>query len=189
MEPHSKVDKEIVVAISGLHGTGKSTYAHAIAKEFNLRVVSAGKLFRKLADEKGISLEELSRISGTDSTIDLQIDERTKSEAKSGAVIVEGRLAGWMTKDESHIKILLTAPNQVRFRRIAERENLSLEEAKRITLFREDQERKRFKKYYGIDLDDNSIYDLIINTNKLPLNSCIKVIKEFIREYIKALGG
>jgi len=189
MEPHSKVNKKIVVAISGLHGTGKSTYAHAIAEEFDLRVVSAGELFRKLAEEKGVSLEELSRISGTNSTIDLQIDERTKSETKRGAVIVEGRLAGWMTKDESHIKILLTAPDQVRFKRIAERENLSLEEAKRITLFREDEERKRFKNYYGIDLNDNSVYDLIINTNKLPLNSCIKVIKEFIYEYIKALGG
>ncbi len=189
MNSPSKVDKKIIVAISGLHGTGKSTYAYAIAKEFNLRVVSAGELFRKLAEEKGISVEELSRISGMDSTIDFQIDERTRSEAESGAVIVEGRLAGWMTKDESHIKILLTAPNQVRFQRIAERENLSLEEAKRITLFREDQERKRFKNYYSIDLDDDSIYDLIINTNKLPLNSCIKVIKKFIREYIKALGG
>jgi len=190
MAKHQKIDeKNLVVTISGLHGTGKSTYAHAIAEEFNLTVVSAGELFRKISKDKGISIEELTKIAETDTSIDLEIDKRTKSEAKKGAVVLEGRLTGWMAKDMAHVKILLTAPDPVRFKRIAERENLTLKDAERITVFRENRERKRFKEYYNIDLDDISIYDLIINTNKLPLKSCIKIIKEFIREYLIAEGG
>ena len=157
------------MTISGLHGTGKSTYAQAIADEFNLRVISAGELFRKIAKEKGVSIEELTQIAVTNKSIDMEIDERTKNEAEKGAVVLDGRLTGWMTKNIANIKILLTAPHPVRFKRIAEREGLTPMEAKKITIFREKQERKRYKEYYNLDLDDVSIYDLIINTNKLPL--------------------
>ena len=42
----------LVVTISGLHGSGKSTYAKALAEEFRLRYVSAGQLFRDIAKIK-----------------------------------------------------------------------------------------------------------------------------------------
>lgn len=174
----------IVITISGLHGTGKSTYAEALAKEFGLRHISAGELFRKIAEEKEISMKELTRFAEKNKDVDSLIDERSKKEAEKGSVIIDGSLAGWMAKSYADIKIYLNSPVDVRIKRIAERDGISYRQAERATLFREKAEKKRFKKFYGINLDDTSIYDYVINTSLIPLESNIKFIRIIIQEYI-----
>jgi cytidylate kinase len=178
--------KSIVITISGPHGTGKTTYAKRIAKAFNLKHVSAGELFREIAREKNISIEKLSEIAMQTQEIDNLIDERTKKEAKSGNVIIDGQLAGWMALENADIKIFLTAPKEKRFERIAKRDAISIEEAEKITLLREKLEKERYKKYYGIDLEDISIYDLIVDTSLMDIdkttNFLISIIKKFIEK-------
>ena len=46
----------LTVTISGLHGTGKTTYARILSKDFGLRHISAGDLFRQIAKGKGVSI-------------------------------------------------------------------------------------------------------------------------------------
>ncbi len=174
----------LVITISGLHGTGKSTYAKALSKEFGLRHVSAGQLFRKIAKDKGIPVKDLTLIAEKSNEVDLLIDERTKKEAKKGSTIIDGALAGWMAKSYTSIKIYLKSPDEVRIKRIAKRDGITYEEANKITLFREKAERKRFKKLYDVNLNDISIYDLIINTSLMSLESNIKCISTFIQEYL-----
>ena len=50
----------MIIAISGLHETGKSVVGKAIAERFGLTYFSTGVLFRTIAKEKGLSLEQLS---------------------------------------------------------------------------------------------------------------------------------
>lgn len=180
---------KLTITLSGFHGTGKSTYARIIAKNFNLRHVSAGGLFRQIAREKELSVSELSRLSSKNHDVDQLIDERTKEEALKRNVILDGLLAGWMVGDVADLKIFLTAPDNMRFRRIARREHISYTEARQATLYRERLERRRFKKVYGINIDDTSIYDLIFNTGLLTVKANIEVIEKFIYEYIKAGRG
>jgi len=179
----------LVITISGLHGTGKSTYAKAISEAFNLRHMSAGSLFRQIALERGVSIEELSRTAERDKEVDRLIDDRTKKEAIVGNVILDGLLAGWMARDYADLKIYLKCPDDVRMRRIAERDGMTYKESRKITNFREDAERKRFKMLYNIEMDDLSIYDLIINTGLMPIKSNVEVIKKFVQEYISSKGG
>jgi len=179
----------LVITISGLHGTGKSTYAKAISEAFNLRHMSAGSLFRQIALERGVSIEELSRTAERDKEVDRLIDDRTKKEAIVGNVILDGLLAGWMARDYADLKIYLKCPDDVRMRRIAERDGMTYEESRKTTNFREDAERKRFKMLYDIEMDDLSIYDLIINTGLMSIKSNVEVIKKFVQEYISSKGG
>jgi cytidylate kinase len=179
----------LTITLSGFHGTGKSTYARIISKNLNLRHISAGGLFRQLAREKGLSVAELSRISAENPEIDQLIDERTKDEARRRNVILDGLLAGWMADDLADLKIFLTAPDKMRFKRIARRERIKYSQARQTTLFREGLERRRFKRVYGINIDDTSIYDLIFNTGLLTVKANIEVIEKFINEYIKASRG
>jgi len=169
----------VIIAIGGLHGTGKSTCAKALAKKFNLRYVSAGEMFREIAREKGISIEELSKLSEIDKSIDLAIDERTKKEAEDGNVILEGQLTPWIVKNNA-LKIYIAAPKKDRITRISKRDGVALEEAEKETLSREVSERKRYKEYYGIDVDDLSIYDLIIDTSLFSKEETIKILEEII---------
>ena len=178
-----------VITISGLHGTGKSTYAKAISEEFNLRHMSAGELFRQMASERGVSVEELSRIAERNKDIDHLIDEKTKAEASKGNVILDGLLVGWMASDYADLKIYLKCPDEVRLRRIAERDGITCEKAWKTTTFREDAEKKRFKRLYNIEMDDLSTYDLIINTGLMSIKSNIEVMRKFVQGYISSQGG
>ena len=179
----------LVVTISGLHGTGKTTYARMLAKDFGLRHISAGELFRRIAGERGISIAEFSRIASRNQEIDKIIDEQTKKGAEAGSVIIDGLLASWIAGDLANIKVHLVAPEKIRISRIARRDGIPYKEAKKITLLRERIERERFKRVYNIDIDDKSIYDLALNTGLLSLEANVEVIRKFIQEYTKSYGG
>lgn len=176
--------KRIVVTVSGLHGTGKSTYAKMLSKEIGLRHVSSGGLFRKIAEERGMSVKFLTKKAEKDKEVDRLIDEKTKEEAEKGSVVIDGLLAGWFAGSSADIKIYLKSSDEARIQRIAKRDGITSEEAAKETLFRENAERKRFKKFYGINLDDTSIYDYVINTSLMTLESNFKCLKTFVEEYI-----
>ena len=55
------MNKGITIAISGPHGAGKSTLARKVAKYFGLRYISAGMLFRRMAEKTGMNLSEFSK--------------------------------------------------------------------------------------------------------------------------------
>ncbi len=175
---------DLVLAISGLHGSGKSTYARAMAEAFGLRLVSAGQFFRRIAKERGITLEQLTEEASKDPRIDRLIDDMTKQEAEKGNVILDAQLSGWMARGKADVKIFLTAPDGVRFERIALRDGISVEDARRQTLMREAAQRERFIRYYGIDPSDLSNYDVIFDTSLEPLDENIKILKNIISEYL-----
>ncbi|MCK5402942.1 AAA family ATPase, partial [Candidatus Bathyarchaeota archaeon] len=107
----------LVITLSGLHGTGKTTYAKTLSKTFNLRHISAGILFRQIATDKDISISELTKLASRNDKIDQLIDERTRMEAERGNVIIDGLLAGWIAIKYVNIKLYLTTSDKVRFSR------------------------------------------------------------------------
>ena len=171
----------LVITVSGLHGSGTSTQARRLAEALGLRYVSAGLLFRRIARERGLTLEELSRLAEEDPELDRILDEQTREEARRGGVVIDAILSGWMVED-ADFKIFLTAPLEERVRRIARREHLTLEEARRETLRRERSERERFKRYYGIDLTDLSIYDVVLNTALFKPDATARILKKMVQE-------
>ncbi len=173
-----------VITVSGPHGTGKSTYARALAEALQLRYVCAGELFRDLAKERKVTLEAFSNLAAEDPTIDKMIDERTKAEARKGGVVIDAQLGAWMVKDLADVKVLMTAPEEVRTKRIAERDGISISSARKQTLTRELIQKRRYKKYYGIDVDDLSIYDLKIDTNLDPIEKTKSIVIESVQKFI-----
>jgi cytidylate kinase len=172
-----------VITVGGLHGTGKSSVADAIAKKFNLRRMSAGVIFRKLAKERDLTLEEFSRVAEGDEDIDRLIDDKLREEAEKGNAVIDGQLAAWMAGDNAGLKILLTASVENRIRRISERDEIDFEYARRETITREGSEKARYFEYYGVDVSDHSIYDIIINTDKYDLEEVITIVFAAIEEF------
>jgi cytidylate kinase len=172
-----------VITIGGLHGTGKSSVALAVAKRFNLRRVSAGSTFRRLAQERGLTLEEFCRVAESEEEIDKLIDEAQREEAKRGDVVIDGQLAGWMAGEYADLKIYLIAPLEARIKRIAARDGTEFEFAKRETIHREGSEKARYLEYYKVDVADLSIYDLILNTGKYSLDGVSKIVITSIETY------
>jgi cytidylate kinase len=152
------------ITISGPPGSGTTTLARSIAGKHGLELISAGEVFRDLAEERGLSLAEFGALAEKDITIDALIDVRQKETAKArDNIVVEGRLSGWMVED-ADLRIWLDAPLACRAKRIANRDGMDEYTAREITLQREESERTRYRNYYRIEIGDLSPYHLIMNS-------------------------
>lgn len=175
----------LTIAVSGEHGAGKSTVARALAKVFNLRYVSAGMIFRQLAEEHDKTLAEFSKIAEQDSQIDQVIDDRTKQEAAKGNVVIDAYIAGWVARDLADLKIYLRAPFEIRVQRIAEREQRPLADVREETLSREESQRRRFRDFYGIDVGAFQLFDLVLNTAQWDARGVINICTEAINTFLR----
>lgn len=153
------------ITVSGLPGSGTTSLSRYLADRHGFAMISAGEVFRQLAKEHNMELAEFGRLAEDDPAFDRMIDARQKEIAKEHTdIIVEGRLSGWMVDDAS-LRIWLYAPVGCRIKRIAFRDQVTDEKtAEHLTLEREECEAGRYLSYYSIDINDLSIYHLILNS-------------------------
>lgn len=155
----------MLLTVSGPPGSGKSTAAAGLATALDYEHVSGGDVFRELASERDMSLGEFNALAEEDDTIDRDLDRRLRELAeKRDNLVLESRLAGWMAGEYADLRLWLNAPIEVRAARIAEREDKPVEQAQAETVTRAESEASRYEEYYGIDIEDLSIYDLAVNT-------------------------
>lgn len=163
------------ITISGLPGSGTSTVARIIASKLDYSLISAGEIFRELSSKKGYTLEQFGKIAEQDSEIDLYIDRLQKERAKKAEnAVIEGRLSGWMV--EYAFKAFLFADRDSRVSRIAKRENKSLYIAREETISREKDEERRYSKFYGIDVNDWSMYHIILNSGYFDPKTIAEIV-------------
>lgn len=155
----------MLLTISGLPGSGTTTVSRLLSEKYAIEMISAGEVFRSLAKEYDMTLAEFGELAESDDSIDLKIDERQKEIANTrDNIILEGRLAGHMA--EKAMKIWIKASVDVRAGRIVARENGSFEDKLSETIEREASESVRYKAIYDIDINDLSVYDIVIDSEK-----------------------
>ncbi len=169
-----------VITVSGKPGSGKSTVAELLHEKLGISYVYSGMIFRKTAKEYKMSLEDFGRFCEKNSKVDEELDEKQVNILKKGNVILEGRLAGWLAykNNISSFKIFIDADLKTRVNRIVNRETGDLEKRKKELVERERSESTRYKKYYNIDLDDTSIYDLVVDSADKTPDDIVNLILE-----------
>lgn len=170
----------MILTISGLHGTGKSTIGKLIAQSLGLKYYSTGEAFRDLAKEMNMSLEDFTKYVEKHPEIDKTLDNKVLEIAKKGNIIIDSQLSGYLLKNIADFKILLTCPLEIRVKRMAERDNVSYEKCLKETINREKSELERFKEIYGIDLGNkkkiNELYDIILEIEGLSIEEVLTYI-------------
>lgn len=172
------------ITISGPPGSGKTTVCGKLSETLGLKAVVFGQVFRELAAEKGISLGELGALAERDPSIDAGIDARIVEIARTHPdIILESRLSAYMLTRNGipALRVYLDASPEVRMCRIGDRECKDLETAIKETQDRQKSEAKRYKMYYDIDVEDRSVYDLIINTDELTPDEVLQRIVSAVR--------
>lgn len=171
----------MIITLSGLPGTGKTTVGRAIGECFKLQLISIGEIFRMMAKNANMTLAEFGKLAESNAEIDKKIDqEQSKIAEKGGDVLIEGRLSGWMVKN-ADLKIWLKAPIETRCERIAKRDGMSIEHALKDVKERESCESKRYMEFYEIDIEDLTPYDLVIDSSKWYKVGVVEIISSSIR--------
>ena len=165
------------IAVSGKSGCGNTTTSALVAHDLGLILVNY--TFRNLAADEGMEFEELRRLAEIDDQWDKLVDKRQVEMANAHPSVLASRLAIWVW-ETAKLKVYLDAPLTVRAQRIFLREKekgvfQTFEEASEHTRVRDEADHRRYQRLYGIDNDDWSQADLVIDAT-LPRNEIVNKI-------------
>ncbi len=184
----------MLITISGLPGSGKTTVARLLSQRLGVPHIYAGDLYRREAEARDLSLEEFNRLAERDHSIDRALDGKMAAYARRGGVVLEGRLAAFIALQEQAdaLKVWLTASEHVRAQRVSQRENSDSMRVLRENEERQRSDAKRYREIYGFDLNDTSIYDLILDSdNDQPATLAEKILaraaEHFGREALRSV--
>ncbi|MGP1418657.1 MAG: (d)CMP kinase [Sphaerochaetaceae bacterium] len=153
------------IAISGKSGCGNTTVSSMVAGKLGFPMINF--TFRNLSKEKGLDFWELCNMAKQDDGIDKELDARQVQMAMALPDCVLGsRLAIWMLK-EADLKVYLEADEEIRARRILKREGGDLATVLAQTRGRDASDTARYKRIYGIDNNDSSVADMVIDAGSM----------------------
>jgi len=129
----------MIIAISGLTGSGKNTLGELVAKKLGYKLICP--TFKDLAAKEGISLMEFQKKAEKDHDIDKKFDAVLKEMVAktNGNCVVTTWLGPWIVDTDLNIKV--SAPLGVRAKRVAKRDEITLEEAKKHVKARDEENR------------------------------------------------
>jgi CMP/dCMP kinase len=140
---------------------------------------------REMAEERAMTILELSRVAEGDESIDREIDERSARLAESGRSFVMDARLGWHFVPKS-VKVFLDVRPEVAAARIygagrdGERENVDFDATIAAISKRTESERERYLEYYGLDYLDDSHYDLVVDTSDLTPGEVVRRIVDHL---------
>ncbi|MCR4311781.1 MAG: cytidylate kinase family protein, partial [Candidatus Uhrbacteria bacterium] len=174
----------MIIALSGLAGSGKSTVKSLLAKRLGYKAYSVGDLRGKMALERGITIDELNTIGLEHDFTDKEADDyQARLGKKEDNFVIDGWLS-WLFIPHA-VKVFLNVEPDEGARRIyqAKQHNPqsrkdepvypSVEAAKQAIAERTASNVARYKKWYNADFLDLKHYDLVIDTTT---NSPEKVV-------------
>ena len=183
----------MIITLSGTAGSGKTTFATEFSKRFGWEHFYAGGLRRKLAKEKGMTIEEYNKLGETDPSTDIEVDKEIEVLGKTkDKILIEGRTAYHFVKPS--IKIFLAVEPKIGAERIlaelnskdsSRNEAIKKNVSEMISSLKERAESdvKRYKKYYGISncYEPNS-FDIILDTSKMDTNEVFTTLIKKLKE-------
>jgi cytidylate kinase len=182
----STSEKKIVVCISGMAGTGKSTLAKKLARKYKLRYYSGGDALKELAKDEGYntssrgwweSPEGLSFLEKREKNLkfDKAVDDKLLKYAQQENVLLDSWAMPWLLK--TGFKIWLSASEEKRAERIAKRDKITVKEALQVLKEKEARTKAIYKKLYGFRLgEDFEPFNLVLDTDNLDAGEVFQVL-------------
>jgi CMP/dCMP kinase len=192
-------NKLFSIVISGWPAVGKTTIACKLAEEFDIVMYNGGDILKMLAEEdKGYSVKrddwwdtieakKFMEERNSDPSFDKKVDDKLIQIVKKGGAVITSYTLPWLVVDESIIiiKLWLRGSQENRAKRMANRDGISFAEAERITKLRDEENKRIYYKLYGFRFgEDLTVFDYVLNTDRLSLDSLIEISKLIVRRHI-----
>jgi cytidylate kinase len=189
--------KKKIITIAGKLGSGKSSTGNMLAYNLGYKRFSMGDIQRRYAEELGMTFADYCEMQNTDHSIDKKVDQYQKEiSEKEDSFVLDSRL-GWYFIPNS-FKVFLELPDEIAVERIMSDahvntlrrvENISsnAEEVGRSLTHRVDSEKKRYVDLYNIqDHFDHSHYDLVVRTDKHPIEEVVAIIQDAYEQWLSS---
>lgn len=189
--------KKIVICISGMAGTGKSTLSKKLATKYNLKCYSGGDALKDLAKAEGYDVsrqgwwespEGLNFLKERviDPKFDKAVDAKLLEHAQQGNVLLDSWTMPWLLKEG--FKIWLMASIEKRAARVAERDKITVNEAFKVLEEKEDRTKAIYTKLYGFVLgEDFAPFDLVLDTDNLNAQEVFEVLCRVIDNVVLSI--
>ena len=175
------------LTISGHPGSGTSTLVDGLCRSLNWQKLNGGQLFRDMATERGVSLEEFAQQCIDDETIDQELDALLSEtmQADDSPEIVESRLAGWWAHKNGVqcARVWIEVSEHVRAARVVNREGGSIDDQLNLIKERMELDGKRYERFYGIDIESREPYTCIIESDNMGAEEVLSGVLEHMEGY------
>ena len=170
----------MIITISGIAGSGKSTVAKLLAKKLNCKHYSVGDFMRQIAKERGLTLLELSKQAEKDKSIDIELDKKQiELGKKEDNFVIDARLGFHFIPNS--IKVFLEvdlneAANRILKEKREHEQYKDIQESIEKIKTRIASEDKRYMEYYDVDYHNKNNYEIIIDTTKIKPEEVVERI-------------
>ena len=187
------------IVISGWPAVGKTTIAYKLAEEFGIAMYNGGDILKMLAEEdKGYSVKrddwwdtieakKFMEERNLNPSFDKKVDDKLIQIVKKGGAVITSYTLPWLVVDEPVIiiKFWLRGSPENRAKRMANRDGISFAEAERITKLRDEENKRIYHRLYGFRFgEDLTVFDYVLNTDRLSLDSLVEISKLIVRRHI-----
>ena len=192
-------NKLFSIVISGWPAVGKTTIAYKLAEEFGIAMYNGGDILKMLAEEdKGYSVKrddwwdtieakKFMEERNSNPSFDKKVDDKLIQIVKKGGAVITSYTLPWLVVDEPVIiiKFWLRGSPENRAKRMANRDGISFAEAERITKLRDEENKGIYHRLYGFRFgEDLTVFDYVLNTDRLSLDSLVEISKLIVRRHI-----
>ncbi|HEX5282470.1 MAG TPA: cytidylate kinase family protein [Micropepsaceae bacterium] len=169
------------ITLSGTLGSGKSTVGKELARRLGVPYISTGQLFRQIGHISNLDALQTNLEAETNRALDDAVDNKVRElNANMPDFVIDSRMAWYFVNDA--LKVFLSVTPEIAARRImadtsrATEQYPSFEVALEALRARRDSEIKRYKRLYGVDIEDPSNYDLSIGTGDIGAPEVVDAI-------------
>lgn len=183
--------KKHIISLGGELASGKGTTSRVLMKRLNYGIYRNGDYFRELAKNMNMDVTTFNIYVENHPEIDRQIENSAAEYAKThDNFIIDARL-GWYAVPESfkvYLKVDLDVAARRAFfdeaRKDSEKFN-TLEEQKADIQKRYKLENERYWQLYQVRKEDESNYDLVIDTTELTGEETADIIEKEYKKWRK----
>lgn len=190
------------ITVSGLPGAGSSTLAKALASALDFKYYCGGDFMRAYAIKQG-TFDDKNKFHHSAKNYDDEFDRQCDYQVRDWAQnkdkqVLEAWISGFMTQGiEGVLKVLVyCSEDKIRVDRIANRDEISIKQAKENIFKREKDNLEKWQRIYARQWDEwivkkgilpanepiyfwrPELYDLVLDTYELSKKETLKKVLE-----------